>query len=597
MAGARTSATDLRGQSRDRATFCFLLAATLLVAFLALEPLLSFAVFGSDTGEYYRLTASLAANGGISRGGSYLGWGFSYPDFPGIFVLAGAGVGALGIDPLAALEYIIPLVAVLSILPLFLLFRRLIGHDGVAVLGAALATIAMPRLFTLAHPAPVSLGDLLVVAGLWMFVEGRRDLRWYLPLGLAGGALIVTHHLSSYFFLVSALGALVLLELGRPGAWSRRFPWREIVFLAGFSGLLLAYWLAATRSFGALLTQGLPGVHSADLVPVVLVGLLAVVFLAAALLIRWRRRTVRRAARWARFPTDRNVVRDAVILLALTFGGIATVLLVPLPGTTQTTSAAAVLFFSPLLATVAFAAGSRRLVTFERLGPLGIAWIAALGVSAAFAIATANPVIIPSRHVEYVVIPAMFLIAVALARLVARWSDRPGRTAWVAGGTVLLVVVAANAAIVYPPPSEFGGFQEGLTMQDAALWLWVGVGIPSSAVVASDHRLSSMIFGFDGNRATWDSTPGLFVGSNATEASAELQGSFAPHPSAAGRLLPIWSVAVDATMHQGVALDPSAPALPLSAASIAWLGAPPFVPLYENGPQAVYWVEGSTVPG
>ncbi|HZY70555.1 MAG TPA: hypothetical protein VFF67_06230 [Thermoplasmata archaeon] len=594
---ASTIATTPPSRSRSRAVLPFLVAAALLVAFLALEPLLSFSVFGSDTGEYYRLTASLVNSGGIPRGSAYPGWGFSYPDFPGIFLLAASGVGALGIDPLAALEYIVPLVGVLSILPLFLLFRRMVGHDGVAVLGAALATIAMPRMFTIAHPAPLALGDFLVVAGLWMFVEGRRDLRWYFPLGLAGGALIVTHHLSSYFLLVSALGALVLFEMGRPAAWSRRFPLREFVFLAGFTAVLLAYWLAYTRSFGTLLTQGIPGVHSEGTVPVVLAGLLALVFLAAALLVRWRRRSARHPARWARFPTDRSIVRDAAILLGLTFGGIAVVLLVPLPGTTQTTSAAAVAFFAPLLATIAFSTGSRRLVTFERLGPLGIAWIGALGLSAVFAIGTANPVLIPSRHVEYLVIPAMFLVAIGLARLLARWSDRPGRSAWVAGGTAILVVVAANAAIVYPPPAEFGGFQEGLSMQDAGLWLWVGVGIPPTAVVASDHRLSSMVFGFDGNRATWDSTPALFVGSNASRASADLQGSFAPHPSAAGRLLPVWSVAVDATMYQGVALDPSAPALPLSHAAIGWFDRPPFVPLYENGPQAVYWLEGSTIPG
>ena len=82
----------------------------------------------------------------------------------------------------------------------------------------------MPRMFSLAHPAPLALGDLFVVAALWMFVEGRRDVRWYFPLALTGGALIVTHHLSTYFFLVSALGSLILLELAVPGRWSRRLP-------------------------------------------------------------------------------------------------------------------------------------------------------------------------------------------------------------------------------------------------------------------------------------------------------------------------------------------------------------------------------------
>ena len=60
-------------------------------------------------------------------------------------------------------------------LPLFLLFRRLYPHDAVALLAAAIASIAMPRLFSIAHAAPVALGDFLGVAALWMFVESRRD--------------------------------------------------------------------------------------------------------------------------------------------------------------------------------------------------------------------------------------------------------------------------------------------------------------------------------------------------------------------------------------------------------------------------------------
>jgi hypothetical protein len=581
----------------NRATFCFLLAAVFLVVFLALEPLLSFSLFGSDTGEYFRLTSSLLANGGIPRGNSYLGWGFAYPDFPGIFLLAGAAAGATGADALTALTIVIPVVAVLSILPLFLLFRRLIDHDGVAVLGAALATVAMPRLFSIAHPAPLALGDFLVVAALWVFVEGRRDRRWYLPLGLTALALIATHHLSSYFFLVSALGGLVLLELVRPGAWSRRFPSRELAFLAAFSGVLVLYWFAYARSFASVVGQGIPGLSSPAAVPVGLAVILAALVVGSGALIRWRRARPRRRAPKVKLPSDRSVLRDAVVILGLTFGGIALLLVHAIPGTTQTTTLAGLLFFAPLLLTIAGASGSRRLIAFHRLGPLGATWTAAVGASAILGLATANPVVIPSRHPEYLLIPVMLLVAVSLGRLLARSSDRRGRSALVAGGLALVVVVAANAAIVYPPPSDFGGFQEGLTRADAGLWMWVGIGIPTGAVVASDHRLSSMIFGFDGNRATWDSTPALFTGTNASAAYTELRGTYAPHADLPYyTYLPVWAVAVDATMYSGVALDPSAQANPLSSDAQQWLGEPPFVPLYENGQQVVYWVDGDAVP-
>jgi hypothetical protein len=308
-------------------------------------------------------------------------------------------------------------------------------------------------------------------------------------------------------------------------------------------------------------------------------------------LVRWRRSHPPRRSISVRLPADRSLVRDGLAIFATVFVAVIVLIVVPVPGTTQRTSISAVLFFSPLLATVALGAGSRRLVGFSRLGPLALTWLGAIGASAVLAIVTSNPVIIPARHAEYGIIPVMLLVAVGAGRLVARSGDAYGRKAAVAGGVALLVLVAANAAIVYPPPRDFGGFQEGLTASDAGVWMWVGIGIPSSAVVASDHRLSSMIFGFDGNRATWDSTRSLFTGHTFGAAVSELRSSYAPHT-----MLPIWAVAVDATMYDGVALDPNASAAPLSTEAQVWFTQPPFVPLYENGLQAVYWVDASTFP-
>ena len=70
-----------------------LVGLALVLVFLALEPFLSYALFGSDTGEYYTLTASLLSTGHLPHGAAYGGWGTSYPDFPGIYLLAGAGGG------------------------------------------------------------------------------------------------------------------------------------------------------------------------------------------------------------------------------------------------------------------------------------------------------------------------------------------------------------------------------------------------------------------------------------------------------------------------------------------------------------------------
>jgi len=590
-------------------TLCLLLGLALLLVFLALEPYLSFAVFGSDSGEYYRLTATLLSTGHLPYGAAYGGWGSAYPDFPGIFLLAGATAGATGASAFSALTIVIPVVAVLSVFPLFLLFRRLYPHDTVALLAAAIASIAMPRLFSIAHPAPLALGDFLCVAALWMLVESRRDRRWYLPLTLVGGGLIVTHHLSSYFFVVSALGGIFLLEMWRPRLWSRRFPTREFVFLGGFVTATFLFWFYGTTSFvSKVILTGFPYPSYVGFAffEALALGVLAV----AAAVIRWRRTRAAGRATVGKvgLPTDRSVVRDLTAIAIVVFGLVSVILLVPIPGTGQVTTPDAILWFAPLLGLGVFCAGSRRAPSVARLGPYALTWLGGLGLSAGLLLllaevastngsygtlaALANT-LSPERHVEYLFLPIGLLMAVGLGRAVARAGDVGGRRAFYAAATGVVVLLAANAAIVYPPPSDLGGFQEGLTRGDAALWMWVGVAAPSTWVVASDHRLSSLLFGVDGNPATWVTTPALFTGSNASAAYAELRSVGAPNPADPR---PVDLVAIDSVMYSGVALNPSDLAAPLSPAAIAWFQELPFVPIYENGLDVVYLVDAPFVP-
>jgi hypothetical protein len=584
------------------ATAVLLAGLALLLVALVLEPYVGYAAFGSDTGEYYALTSHLVATGTLPHGAAYGGWGTAYPDFPGIFLLAGAGAEAIGGGPFTALAVVVPTVSVLSVVPLFLLFRRLYPNDHVALLGSAISSVAMPRLFSIAHPAPLALGDFLAVGALWMLIESRHDPRWYAVLAPTSAALIVTHHLSSYFFAIGALGGIVLLELWRPGLWSRRFPTREFVFLGAFVTATFVFWFYGTVEFvSKVLLPGLAESPAVGFASFEALGLITVA--GAAAVVRWRRSAGRSARPWVRVPTDRSTLRDLVVIAAVVFAAAATLLVVPIPGTSQVTRPLAILWFAPVLALGVLCSGSRRSLSTARLAPFALTWLGALGLSAALMIGFAvvggsvpslkvladiSATISPERHVEYLFLPLGLLVAVGAGRLVARAGEKGGRRALVAASVAIVLVVAANAAIVYPPQADFGGFEEGLTHGDAALWMWVGIAIPAGSTVASDHRLSSFLFGFDALRATWVTTPGLFVGSNWSTALAELNDSGVPNPA---QPAPIQFVAIDAVMYGGVAMNPSSLAEPLTPAAILWFGLPGFVPVYENGLEVVYLVD------
>lgn len=569
------------------ASLLLLGSLVLLAIFLDLEPLLTFSAWGSDTGEYAVMTAHLLQTHGFLLSG-YTGWGFGYPYFPGTFEVGAGVAAAAGTDPLWTLEVAIPVLASLSVVPIYLLFRRLYPSEPVALIGAALAAVAFPRVFILSHAAPASLGDLLVVAGLWLLVEQRRDPRWLLLLGLDGVGLIVTHHLSSYFFLLSALGLLVGVELYAPHRWSRRFPLREFVFLGGFTSTLLAYWYYYAPPFRSILEQGLLGAP-----PIVAAGAaLGIVALGAVLvLLRRKLPTLRDRPLWrTKWPVPRKVLRDASVLSLLLGVGIAYLLVEPLPGTSDVVPVVDVLYFLPFLVLVPLVAGGRSLGSLTSLGEGPLAWFGAIAASAAFALRTANSAIPPDRHVEYLALPLVLLAAMTIGSLISDLHASGRRRALVAVVLGVGLLVGANAAVCYPPPSLLEGFQEGFTAQDTALASWAVSSLPAGSALASDHRLSDLYFGYSGWPATWSAAPCLFVGENTSCARQELQDLSFPLAHFAPR--PLDAVAVDPVMvQQGVALNPNAPAVPMSASALAYLEGPGFILLYSDGGASVWWVD------
>src|SRR3972149_6249807 len=71
-----------------------LLAILVAGVSIRLSPLLTYLYWGADIGEYHSILRDLTASGSVST--EYVGWGVTYPFFPGVFFLQGAGVALAG---------------------------------------------------------------------------------------------------------------------------------------------------------------------------------------------------------------------------------------------------------------------------------------------------------------------------------------------------------------------------------------------------------------------------------------------------------------------------------------------------------------------
>lgn len=546
-------------------------AVFLVAAWIRLSPLLTFLYWGADFGEYYGILRDLVASGRVST--TYTGWGITYPYFPGMFFAQGALPALAPVDVPSVAAVLVPVLGALVILPAFLIGAGIAREAKVGLFVAAFVAVAMPHVYATAHAAPVTLGDLLAFSSLLAFLRLRRDPRMAVPLALFIPALVVTHHLSTYFLILMVFGAIVLRGLLRP-ARSGPETRREVLAVGFLLAATFAFWFGYARTF----RDGI--IRDVNVQPWWLLLAAFPVFLAllAGLVV------LRRRLPWRyrpRAPGFRGSLGRYGLALGFAIGLAGSAVVVPVPGT-QIRLAPAVLYqFLPFYAVLALSAAGRRHADFLADGVAPSAWFLALVLSAGVGALAAPRVIVPYRHVEYMILPLGLLAAVGFARLLDLAGLRAGgRAAAVAFAGLLFL---GNAATAIPPPDLFASWQEGIrpAAVDAAYWSRAH----ALGLIATDHRASTVLFGFGGANGTWDTARAPFL----AESFADARDGFLAVPSPSGEK-DVTFVWIDQDTMSGAQLFPWEPAVPMTPGAIGKFSDSPFVKMYDNGYGELYWI-------
>jgi len=542
-----------------------------------LSPLWSFLYWGSDTGEYFAILRNLAGTGHVST--IYDGWGVTYPYFPGMFFLQGGLAALSGLDLPTVLNLLVPILGAVSVVPMFLIARRVTGEDRVALFAAALLVGAIPHTYTTTHPAPATVGNLLALVGLLLFLRLRTDRAALVPLVLVTGALVATHHLALYFFLLMVLGTILVQGFARPWRWTFGSK-REVAYAGILVAGTFAYWFLYATTFREFILTDV------DIRPwwaiLVLFGF-GLLFLGAVVYARtrigWRYRP--------RYPGLRHRgTAYASAVGAILILGVVSVLF-GVPGTTFRVPPEGLLYFVPLVLLISFSAPGRKFLDFDAEGLPVNAWLVVLLGSAIVGILVAPRVLIPYRHMEYLVVPFGILSGVGFVRLLDLGTVR-GRLRAAAGMAIGLVFIA-NAFTGVPPPSTLAGWREGTVPAalDPAYW----ARDHASGLVVSDHHGSTTVFGFGGLNATWDRTRAPFLPDSLNDPYAGLSKIDSPSGQKDGTY--VW---IDQDMEAGVRLTPWEAALPMDSRVVAKFDSSPFLKVFDNGYARVYWIAWGCLP-
>lgn len=570
-----------------RSTCYALFTIFLLSLLLRLLPLINTLYWGADYGEYYYLSRELVTVNHMSQ--EYFGWGLVYPDFPGMEIL-GSSMSIMSNTSLELWTNLVaPLLAALVAVFVFLIGCEIFRDERIGLVAAGFVAVVLPHVYPTSHPMPGSIGDLFFVVGLLLFVKMHRNGKLLAPLIVVSFALVLTHHLSTYFLLICSVAAVFMKALYTKDAKLTDFK-TEFAFLAIFSAEIMIYWSIAPHFNSAILGYFFPWWFLIVIFLIVLGGLALFVLARSRLGFAYR----------IRYPSFRLSLASLLgILMAILI--ITSILVVfGIPGTTMMVHPYSLFMFLPLFVFMAFAGFGRDYWQFYRGGTSLVGWLIAVAASLIFGAIFAPEFLIPYRHVEYIAIPVGILAGIGLVFFHDFWTGRnsgadldkvknskrkkwSGKTAAVL--TLAIFLLLANSLTSYPSRDIMLGYQEGTGAKSMEAVMWTGERTSPDAVVASDHRLSSIAFGFSGRNSTWDRAPLTLKADSFEEARAEMLQIELPSGSKR-----IDYVLLDNDVKSGAILLVWDVAEPLSRRAIEKFEGSNYTKLFDNGFSQLYMV-------
>jgi len=524
---------QLKGLDRVSCLLWVVVAGAIVVRSL---PGWLYPAWGSDYGIYFGITQDFIDHPQFFR--PYTGWGTSYSYFPVLYAVTAAVHGLTGLELDFLMPRVAPVFGGLTVLLLYLVVRELFKNRAVAAASAALLAANPFQIYQTSHAAPLTMGHFFMCLCILLFVLQRRSRFWTGPLYISTAMLIGSHHLTTYFYILFLFAVIVIRNIAAM-EWTEHLKEELFYFLATVS-MTFCYWiLIATPVFRSDFASALP-IGSWTTVGLFYV-LVAAVFAAIPYIRRWR--PFQRFVAWKLWwPTPREDALKIGLTAGICAGFSLLFTFIHVWGSNFIFLPAATLFLLPLFFTLGLAvAGYRYLDRFSE-SAYAKAWLFSLLASFTFAVITRNTAIYSFRHLEYFAYPLSILGGVAVWEIwnylgkVEKGSRQPGaggrdaraqqteterrQKAFLAGIAVLIVASASTAYAVQMTTTRF---EESSSMQvmDAADWMRNNV--HTNLTVASDHRLSQIIW-TRGFNVTSDEAYWIFLAPDWHGALDELKG-------------------------------------------------------------------------
>ncbi len=376
---------------------------TILSVVLRSIPAWIYSGWGNDFGIYYSITIEFLDKKNPLYEYPAV-WGSSgYGDFP-VFYLIILGIYLVtGADPRTLVLRVPPVFGGLTVVPLFFISYYLTKRRSISLLAALLLAINPIHMYQTSMPYFLTVAHLFLLISIYFFIRWKDDSKWLYPLIPFSVILLLSHHLTTYIFIISMLG--ISISLSVVGKISYKTIKSYFLFISIFSAITFAYWVLRVKGMYSFLSSPYHGLLPWYVTPGLFFVLLAFLY--------------RLSLRYRISPQDAIIERisrlkvSSVFALSLSLGILFFIALAIFELQGYNIQPTSVLYSIPFLATLGFmGVGLSRLYINRNVLYIVGGWLGAITVSAFAGIVAKS--LIPWRHVEYMMEPLSIVGAIGI---------------------------------------------------------------------------------------------------------------------------------------------------------------------------------------
>ncbi len=219
----------------------YLMIITALAIAVRSIPSWIYSAWGTDFGIYYSITIEFL----IKKNPFYeypAVWGSSgYGSFPMLYLIILGAHFLTGLPPQQLLLKIPPIIGGLTVIPLYMITYEITKDRKISLIASALLAINPIHVYQTSMPYLLTVGHFFLLLSLYFFIKWIKERKYLGFLIVSSIALLLSHHLSNYMYIISITG--ISFIGGLYNYIPKKTVKRAFRFTISFTTVSIVYWI------------------------------------------------------------------------------------------------------------------------------------------------------------------------------------------------------------------------------------------------------------------------------------------------------------------------------------------------------------------